>query len=133
MGGVILSIIFATFEAILLDCFPQIKIPSQFDPHTVMAFSFFISGYILRRANFLRIKSVMPLWILFIFPAFFVIFVDWFNYDNFFFTVKFKNKCTYCFICTRKTSDFCSFTSQNYHYYHEGNKDCEHDHLSQYS
>ena len=77
VGGVILSIIFATFEAIILDCFPQIKIPSQFDPHTVMAFSFFISGYILRRANFLRIKSVMPLWILFIFPAFFAIFVDW--------------------------------------------------------
>ena len=25
------------------------------------------------------------------------------------------------------------YTFQNYHYYHEGNKDCEHDHLSQYS
>lgn len=73
----IFSLLLATMEAIILDCYPQIKIPSQFDPHTVMAFSFFIFGYILRRANFLEIQYPTPLWPLFIVPTLVAIFVDW--------------------------------------------------------
>lgn len=77
IGGAIISLLLATFEAVFLDRYAQIKIPSQFDPHTVMAFSFFIFGYVLRRLNFLGRRYPLPLWVLFLIPATIAFFVSW--------------------------------------------------------
>ena len=77
LGGVVFSLLFATIEALFLDRFPQIKIPSQFDPHTVMAFSFFIFGYMLRRNDFLNRKYVFPFSILLLIPVVTALVADW--------------------------------------------------------
>ena len=77
LGGVVFSLLFTTIEALFLDRFPQIKIPSQFDPHTVMAFSFFIFGYMLRRNDFLNRKYVFPFSILLLIPVVTALVADW--------------------------------------------------------
>ena len=77
LEGVAFSLLFATIEALFLDSFPQIKIPSQFDPNTVMAFSFFIFGYMLRRNDFLNRKYVFPFSILLFIPVVTALVADW--------------------------------------------------------